>query len=83
MMIAGYCSISDIRAANAKSTALVLLPDLFCDERDSIADDIQVVELAHTTGVSLLREMGSSLMTRSQIDQHRTVAEGLGCARAE
>src|SRR6185437_3130879 len=40
MMIAGYCSISDIRAANAKSTALVLLPDLFCDERDSIADDI-------------------------------------------
>lgn len=58
-------------------------PHLFCDERDRIEDDIQVVELARTTGVSLLPEMGSSLMTRSQIDQHRTVAEGLGCARAE
>ena len=63
--------------------ALVLLPDLFCDERDTIADDIQVVELARYTGVSLPREMESSLMTRSQIDQHRTVAESLGCARAE
>lgn len=69
--------------AAARTTAFVLLPDLFCDERDSIADDIQVVELAHTTDVSLRPEMGSSLMTRSQIDQHRTVAEDLDCARAQ
>jgi hypothetical protein len=43
--------------ADAISVALVLLPDLFCDERDWIADDIQVVELARYTGVSLLPEM--------------------------
>ena len=43
----------------------MLLPDLFCDERDSFADDLQVVELARYTGVGLLPEMGSSLMTRS------------------
>ena len=36
---------------------LVLLPELFSGELDSIADDIQVVELARYTDVSLLPEM--------------------------
>lgn len=36
---------------------LVLLPELFSNELDSIADDIQVVELARYTDVSLLPEM--------------------------
>jgi CIC family chloride channel protein len=36
---------------------LVLLPELFSGELDSIADEIQVVELARYTDVSLLPEM--------------------------
>ena len=36
---------------------LVLLPELFSGELDSIADDIQVIELARYTDVSLLPEM--------------------------
>jgi chloride channel protein, CIC family len=36
---------------------LVLLPDLFSGELDTIADDIQVVELARYTDVALLPEM--------------------------
>jgi chloride channel protein, CIC family len=36
---------------------LVLLPELFSGELDSIADDIQVVELARFTDVALLPEM--------------------------
>lgn len=36
---------------------LVLLPELFSGELDAIADDIQVVELARYTDVSLLPEM--------------------------
>ena len=36
---------------------LVLLPELFSNELDSIADDIQVVELAKYTDVTLLPEM--------------------------
>jgi CIC family chloride channel protein len=36
---------------------LVLLPELFSGELDSIADDIQVVELAKFTDVALLPEM--------------------------
>ena len=36
---------------------LVLLPELFSGELDSIADDIQVVELARFTDVTLLPEM--------------------------
>jgi CIC family chloride channel protein len=36
---------------------LVLLPELYSGELDSIADDIQVVELARYTDVSLLPEM--------------------------
>src|SRR5215475_1500152 len=36
---------------------LVLLPELFSGELDSIADEIQVVELARCTDVSLLPEM--------------------------
>ena len=36
---------------------LVLLPELFSGELDSIADDIQVIELARFTDVALLPEM--------------------------
>ncbi len=36
---------------------LVLLPDLFSGELDTIADDIQVVELARYTDIALLPEM--------------------------
>jgi len=36
---------------------LVLLPELFSNELDSIADEIQVVELARYTDITLLPEM--------------------------
>jgi chloride channel protein, CIC family len=36
---------------------MVLLPELYSSELDTIADDIQVIELAHYTDVALLPEM--------------------------
>src|SRR5689334_1276385 len=42
---------------NDDYVGLVLLPELYSSELDTIADDIQVIELAHYTDVALLPEM--------------------------
>jgi len=42
---------------NDDYVGMVLLPELYSSELDTIADDIQVIELAHYTDVALLPEM--------------------------